>query len=535
MSGPKAIAVMPAIGLPAVPVLAVGGAVVISAILISGVVSQNFSMNLKKKIKARTKDKISDAEAFLDDLKRRGFENTNQFACAVENLRLLTDKYRKIEEQAFESQDTSCLTNLLNEIDNINELVSREKQSFISGIFGVRSEILQKKAEIENKKNILLSDDFYLKLGIKPEHFKKLQEVAKNLIARTIIPEIPEFNVENIKAEALNSVKFLLSEADARLLAVMEKMRRQAAEFDEQSARDVISHIKTSPLKTVEDIVKEKSLAIKPDSKEISTLKKLADLMSEVAFLKKFDEYSTLEKKYDAVRFEENRSKRAMLYDDLVLYCDNLIKLERKNQVLIRDAASIKIQLQCFNTKNALNLIPEIDKFIEKPDGKKFEILKTLAAEALKKDIENENHKSCGQSIKEAFHELGYETSEDFETILIQNQKAQIKKPSMKNYHVEVVSNSSNSLLQVEVVREVENEKEFSESSPSQNIRDVEVEREFCGDYYKLIEKLEKDGIAINEKMHKKPGEVKVKKVINRDIHKKRDNQNERINKKERK
>jgi len=95
---------------------------------------------------------------------------------------------------------------------------------------------------------------------------------------------------------------------------------------------------------------------------------------------------------------------------------------------------------------------------------------------------------------------------------------------------VEVVSNSANSMLQVEIVREVETENELKESSNSQNIRDIEAEHEFCEDYYEIIKKLNKKGIAFDEKMHKKPGEVKVKKVLAANIKKKHGKTNQLIN-----
>ena len=89
-----------------------------------------------------------------------------------------------------------------------------------------------------------------------------------------------------------------------------------------------------------------------------------------------------------------------------------------------------------------------------------------------------------------------------------------ISKPSMKNYMVQVVSNSSGRMLQMQIVR-LAGGPESAEALKRHEIRDIEAETEFCADYEEALKILAGRGVEVTHKMRMKPGEVKVQTIKN--------------------
>lgn len=242
--------------------------------------------------------------------------------------------------------------------------------------------------------------------------------------------------------------------------------------------------------------------------------KRIDNILFELAYLRETRKYDDIMAKYGAILAEKSASRRAALLDDFVLRCDVVYETARRKAENAEALARIERQLLCAGTARALKAAEKIAGIRESGGSFDLEALGNEAREAIERDIDESNNSEYGKIIKASFEELGYETDEDFETVLVTNSRAVVRKPSMKNYSVNVVTNADSSTFQVELVREVESAKETGESCASDQVRDREVETEFCADFAKVIEALEKKGVTTEFRMKKLPGEVKVKRVL---------------------
>ncbi len=250
-----------------------------------------------------------------------------------------------------------------------------------------------------------------------------------------------------------------------------------------------------------------------PLAREINVLEKINRTLSELMFLAENSEYSKVIKKFDGIKAEEDTDQRLMLYDDFVIFCEGLLRKERRRIRSANDLREMKDQLECLGTPEAAKIADEIGALMVSGGKFDMEALKIEIVKAIEEDSARANSLEYAKALKSAFEEIGYETETDFETVLINDKRSYIHKPSMKNYHVQLLSNPEKNMLQVEVVREAESEGQSEETSSSREIRDKEVQTEFCGDYEKVIRALEEKGVAVSEKNRKKPGDIKVKKV----------------------
>jgi len=262
---------------------------------------------------------------------------------------------------------------------------------------------------------------------------------------------------------------------------------------------------------TIDDMGKRHSEA----EPEITVVDKINLLLAELLFIEDNSEYSEVLKKFDGIKIERDAERRLMLYDDFVIFCEGLLIKECLRIRTRGDLFEMKRQLMCLGTPRALELAGEIGSMDPSGGPIDMQAVKVRITSAVEEDSARWESDSCAKALRSAFEELGYETDDDFETILITEKKAYIHKPSMKDYHIQLLANPEKNMLQVEIVRDVESGRQADESSRSQETRDIEVQTEFCGDYEKVVEKLEGRGVEIIEKSRKKPGEIKVKKVVN--------------------
>jgi len=269
-------------------------------------------------------------------------------------------------------------------------------------------------------------------------------------------------------------------------------------------------------LNDILNVVKKFGESGKAQCDHAGLVEKAKTILSEFSFLTQTQQYGVLIEKFNKISEEKILSDCRSRYDDFLIYCDALMRQELKKSGYINELISYKKQLSCLKFPEASGLVAEIDALADKKDitADQIDELKKRIGEVLTGAIKKANNLEYGKLLKSAFDEIGYETDEDFETMLVCNRKIFLNKPAMKNYQVQIATNSENSMVQMEVVRLVESERELNESTGSQSVRDAEVETEFCEDYTRILEKLERNGVEVSCKMRKKPGEVAVKKVL---------------------
>jgi len=339
---------------------------------------------------------------------------------------------------------------------------------------------------------------------------------GKDPEAAEIIKAINGIRTPDISVQITNAVAGELIAMD-KAIAETENLTRtiylKALRIIKDRKLDGMLADKFGKALTIDDIASRGPAHIRT-KREINVIDKINRLLSELVFLNENSEYSKALKKFDTIKNEEDREQRFMLYDDFVIFCEGLLKAERARIRLANDLGEMKMQLECLGTPKAAAMAKKINALTASSEPIDMNAVKCGIAAAIEEDSALLNSGIYIKTLKNAFEELGYETEADFETILINEKKLYIHKPSMKNYHVQLLSNPEKNMLQIEVVRMVESDKHEEDASRSQDIRDKEVQTEFCADYERAIRSLEEKGVAISEKNRKMPGEIKVKKVI---------------------
>ncbi|HNY11770.1 MAG TPA: hypothetical protein PKK26_09300, partial [Candidatus Wallbacteria bacterium] len=342
--------------------------------------------------------------------------------------------------------------------------------------------------------------------------------VGESLEAAEIIKAAEKINLKQISTlkmigigpESLIKLDDLISSAENMIKAMSAK----TVELIECQALDEILTAELKKSLTIDDIGTGNGKSAELEQ-EMNAVDKVNMLLAELLFIEDSCEYPEVLKKLDEIKAEKYRDLRLTLYDDLVIFCEGLLTNERCRVRTRDDLFEMKRQLACLGTPKAMELAGEIGSMAPSGGPIDMQAVKVRITAAVEEDSARWESDSCAKALRSAFEELGYETDDDFETILITEKKAYIHKPSMKDYHIQLLANPEKNMLQVEIVRDVETDRQAVESSRSQETRDIEVQTEFCGDYEKVVEKLEGRGVEIIEKSRKKPGEIKVKKVVN--------------------
>lgn len=520
MSGPKVVTFFSESG--TFPALVIAEKVVVS------VANEPIIIN---RIKSEIKASITRIDSLFNSINNKKLHKINVLNEIICKYDLYYKKACSVSDYEM-CGDLSKLISYMDKVKKAEFALSDINNNLKAKIIELRDSIVRKVCALENAKKAVAES--YLLCNILVDEIK-IKEIKSKLevISNIPIDRFYDFDYQNIDADRfldykirLDETERLINEAGAKAIAFVESLGNEAIKYlldraaKEQelknniNGRETIQSIQNAKYMTSDDLLNDKKNNMKPDEHEKKLLEKASGLLSKFSDLFGMEEYKGLMMKFDKIKAEEYSQRRTMLYDNFLLACDKLLSEDKKRSKTLNELIEVKRQLIALDTPNAKTLVDEFEKAIGLKDISKFEQLKKKAISAVEADVQKINDQHIGSVIKSAFNELGYETDENFDTMFVKNQKMFINKPTMKNYQVQIVSNSDNAMLQVEVVRTVESEHELNETTRSHEIRDIEVETEFCKDYDVVLKKLAEKGIMASHKMRKKPGEVKVKKML---------------------
>jgi len=520
MSGHVGIFMAPALGVPVLPLLVIGGAVVLATSIVSTVIKDRIDTNRRNSIARGAAACRDELLALIEKLKSMKCREHKSLDVYFREIQAGYEELVAAIAEAGDFSDDRAADKCNGVLCRVKRAAGESERAIALEMMHLRNSLVSRIDSFRHARRLLQADMAAMS-GLKSPAALKLREETDKFLNEIDIPDPPTANFLDISPAFVAEFSAVLDSAEKSISAAFEKMAALKSAASREALAGTLKGIPQGRIKTVDEAVAEWKERMAPSKKELDVIRKAEKLLVELAFMKNRDEFATVEKKYGNVRAEENHQKRLMLYEDLLIFCDGLLKSEKRRRDYLDELTEMKRQVMAFDRPKSMQMVPEIDELLVAKSPVPLDDFKKRLAAAMSDDAEAANRENYGEIVKKSFEDLGYETDEDFETILVQNQKAFIKKPSMKNYYIQVVSNANAGILQAEVVRTVDTEKEIIESTRSDEVRDVEVETEFCSDYAKVLNELDKKGVAVTHKLFKKPGEEKVKKVLASSIGKK--------------
>lgn len=416
-----------------------------------------------------------------------------------------------VDDIAVESRREAA-ENLMAELKKVSFAVFGAKKEIVRKIAALRDSAVRRFVAVENARRAIARA--HLGCGLKISG-AKLDEAREKLekIAGEPLAEFPAIEYDGFDHVAARGYQAALDAAEAEI-------ERRAAAADEfiaalgrESEEELTGAVTAREYRSARELIGAKRTNMKPSAREAGLLKKAKDALARLGEFCGRRELHEAMAAFDALKNEENPEKRILLYNGFVLRCDGLLAREKRSEAALDEMCSIRRRLKLIDTAESDKMRIEIERLEAAKDLDGFEKIRPLALDVIKTETELSNKIRMGEIIRAAFNELGYETDDGLDTALVKKGKFYMGKPSIKNYRVQVVSNSEHSMLQLEVVRIEDPGRERAETSASQLVRDAEVQTGFCADYEKAMETIARKGLLVKHKMRKKPGEVPVKKV----------------------
>jgi hypothetical protein len=416
-----------------------------------------------------------------------------------------------VDDIAVESRREAA-ENLMAELKKVSFEIFGAKKEIVRKIAALRDSAVRRFRAVENAR--LGIARAYLGCGFKISG-AKMDEARKKLekIAGEALLEFPVIEYDGFDHGAALEYQAALDAAEAEIERRGDAAYRYIAELGRESEDELTGAVTVRKYMSAGELIAEKRANMKPAGREPGLLKKSEDALSRLVEFCGNQELREALAAFDAVKNEENPEKRILLYNGFILRCDALLARKKRSAAALDEMRSVRRRLKLIDTVGCGEMLREIELLEAAGDSAGFEKIRRRAFELIETETDRSNSIRMGEIIKAAFNELGYETDEGFDTLLIGNGKFFMDKPALKNYRVQIVSNSARSMVQLEVVRLAGPGRGQDEAGAAQRVRDAEIQTEFCADYEKAVEKIAKKGVLVKHKMRKKPGEVLVKKV----------------------
>ena len=416
-----------------------------------------------------------------------------------------------IDDIAIESRREAA-ENLMAELKKVSFEIFGAKKEIVRKIAALRDSAVRRFRAVENARLAIARAFLGCGFSISGEKMDEAREILKKIAGDPIL-KFPVIEYDSFDYGAALEYQAALDSAE------IEIERRGAAAYEyiaalgRESEDELTGAATAQKYMSAKELIAEKRANMNPAGREPGLLKKAEDALSRLGEFCGNNELRQAMAEFDAVKNEENPEKRILLYTGFILHCDGLLAREKRAAAALDEMRAVRRRLKLIDTAKSGEMLHEIELLEAARDTAGFEKLRPRAHELIETESVRSNNIRMGEIIKAAFDELGYETQDGFDTVLIRNGKFFMDKPALKNYRVQVVSNSAGSMLQLEVVRLAAPGREQNESSASQQVRDAEIQTEFCADYEKAVEKIARKGVLVKHKIRKKPGEVLIKKV----------------------
>lgn len=416
-----------------------------------------------------------------------------------------------LDDVAVDSRRAAA-ENLMAELKKVSFDIFAAKKEIVRKIAALRDSAVRRFMAVENARLAVARS--YLACGFKigAAGLNQARETLEKIAGEPPV-KFPAIEYDGFDYQAALEYQAALGAAEAEIERRGAAAYEYVAALGRESEDELTGAVTVGKYKSAAELVAGKRADMKPAGRERGLLKNAEAALARLSEFCGNRELSGAMAAFDALKNEQNPEKRIMLYDGFILRCDALLANEKRAAAALGEMRSFRRRLKLIDTVECGKMLREIQLLETARDAAGFEKLRPRALELIETETKRANDIRMGEIIKTAFNELGYETEEGFETVLIVSNKFFMDKPALKNYRVQVISNSARSMVQLEVVRLAAPGRAHDESSPSQRVRDAEIQTEFCADYEKALEKIARKGVLAKHKMRKKPGEVLIKKV----------------------
>ena len=214
--------------------------------------------------------------------------------------------------------------------------------------------------------------------------------------------------------------------------------------------------------------------------------------------------------KYEAIQSEPLPERRQQKEDGLWIEAEDRIRRHERGVELLDQVQRLKDSILAAGVSRDHPLLVELESALTLGAEMKLPELSRRAAALIQTTRDEAERKEKRRAVLESLEELGYQPVEAMQAALVQGGNVIFRKPDQsEEYGVEVVSDPSGDHIQTALVR-------FGDSdvlTGEQRQRDIEEEKEWCGDHALLRQGLMKRGWDAELKMQNAPGAHPVRVV----------------------
>jgi hypothetical protein len=309
--------------------------------------------------------------------------------------------------------------------------------------------------------------------------------------------------------EAVRQARASLKKAQAACQQQIESMRAERAEEHRQKiVQKLAGAAKTESLQ--EFLARHNASAAPAAPAEDKVQRKLDALLAEIVVLESTGGWQAIQSRAEEIRREREAGRRLMLYEALVLDCDQRVRRLREYEYWAREMDELIDKAIVHADQPGIQALCEELRQLRrsgtcadlKPLVARLE--QTLAAG--RKAAEREEKRRL---LLQTLQGMGYEIVEGMETAMQTAGRIVVQRDGESEYAVEMVVNDDLSLVQTAMIRFGDS----AEPTEQQRLRDMEKEESWCQDHTHMREHMVQHGLKTTLKMHLEPGENPVRVV----------------------
>lgn len=431
---------------------------------------------------------------------------TSESKIFLEIDRLLCTDY--IGTRALKFLEAKCYEINL-EIQSIrkqNLATTEQAQQKFRELIGYNQDFETARSHIIDFSKLLADDDW-------PDAIKLKVTVMKDELSAMSCPSATDDLVlEHRALEELSNAHSIAGSAMSKLeqvcIALSDLIDKAHVQHVKERLRDNLPNVKS----VGDSLVEHRSLQRKPKvlTKLDLTICKLDKLMSKVLLLNALPDYQLMQDRVQKIREEVDLSRRRMLYDDLLITCDQKIKHLQKVESWRGEMDKLLELVDSITLTEARNFRSELENLQRAGSPVSLEPYQKRALSLLEKQQELTYREERRVAVLGALESMGYKVQDGMQTGKVIGGRLVFQKNPDSEYALEVLSSEGKEIIQTRIIRFGD---ESSCSSEFQKRKDIEVEESWCEDHAELLANLRKEGYQVAFRLKRKPGELDVKVV----------------------
>ena len=300
-----------------------------------------------------------------------------------------------------------------------------------------------------------------------------------------------------------------LRKAQAACQQQIERIRAERAEEHRQKIVQKLAGVaKTESLQ--EFLARHNASAAQAAPAEDKVQRKLDALLAEITVLESTGGWQTIQKRAEGIRSERDATRRLILYEALVLDCDQCLRRLRDYERWAQEMDELIDKAAVHAEQPGIQVI--FDELRQLRRSGTCADLKPLAARLGSTVAAADNaaqREEKRRLLLQTLKGMGYQIVEGMETAIRTAGRIVVQRDGESEYAVEMVVNDDLNLVQTAMIRFGEP----GEMTEQQRLRDKEEEESWCQNHAEMREKLAEHGLNATMKLHLKPGEFPVRVV----------------------